>query len=87
MINDEVYEGVDLNCMEEEADSRLILHVAYASVEGFINFLVLSNDSNVVTYLSVCFNQLKTNNVKKLRLKYGLKERLRNRLADIFGSG
>ena len=73
--------------MEEEADPGLILHVAYASVEGLINFLVLSNDSDIVTYLSVCFNQLKTNNVKKTRLKYGLQERLRNRLADIFGSG
>ena len=34
-----------LNCMEEEARSRLVLHVANTRAEGFKNFLVLSNDS------------------------------------------
>ena len=79
------------NCMEGEADSQLILHVANARAQGFKNFFVLSNDSDVVTYLSAYFDKFKTKNVEKIRVKYGLKERQRHIpihcLADIFGSG
>ena len=35
LINDEVNQRADLNCMEEEADSRLTLHLANARTEGF----------------------------------------------------
>ena len=90
IIKDEVNQRLNLNCMEEEADSRLNLHVANARAEGFKNFLVLSDDSDVVTYLSAYFDQFKTKNVEKIRVKYGLKKRKRHipihRLADISGS-
>ena len=49
--------------MEEEADSRLILHVANARSEGFKNFQLLCNDSEVVAYLSAYFDQFKTENI------------------------
>ena len=49
MINDEVNQRADLDCMKEEADSRLILHIATRNTEGFKNFLVISNNSKVVT--------------------------------------
>ena len=60
MINDEVNQRADLDCMKEEADSRLILHIATRNTEGFKNFLVISNNSKVVTYLSAYFDQFKT---------------------------
>ena len=47
MINDEVNQRAILNCMEEEADSWLILHVANARTVGFTNFLVLPNNCDV----------------------------------------
>ena len=59
--------------MEEEADSRLILHVANARTESFKNFVVLFYDYDVVTYLLTYFDQLKTKNVDKIQVKYGLK--------------
>ena len=66
MINDEVNQKADFNCMEEETDSRMILQFANAKAEGLKNFLVLSNDSDVVTYLSAYFDQFETKNVKKI---------------------
>ena len=56
-------------------DSRLILHVANARVKCFKNLLVLSNDSDFVTYRSAYFDQLKIKNVEKIWVKYGHKER------------
>ena len=56
MINNEVNQRADLNYMEEEeADSRLILHVASTWVQRrkvSKTPCVLSNDSDVVAYLS-----------------------------------
>ena len=57
MINNEVNQRADLSYMEEEeeADSRLILHVASARVQRrkvSKTPCVLSNDSDVVAYLS-----------------------------------
>ena len=49
IIYDEVNQRANLNCMEEEADSRLNFYVANARVEGFKKVLVLPNDSDVVT--------------------------------------
>ena len=69
----------------------MILHVANARVEHFKIFLVLSNDSDVVIYFSAYFDKFKTKNVKKIGVKYGLKERQWSipihRLADILDSG
>ena len=91
MISDEVNQRPDLNCMEEETDSRLVLHVANAMAEVFKNFLVLSNDSDVVTYLSAYFDQFKTKNIEKMQVKYELKEHqwhiLIHCLAELFNSG
>ena len=91
MINDEANQKADLNCMEEETDSRMILYFANAKAEGLKNVLVLSNDSDVVTYLSAYFDQFETKNVKKIWVKYGFKECQRHitihRLADILDSG
>ena len=91
MIIDKVNQGADLHYMEGEADSRLDFHVANNGTEGFKNVLVLSDDSDVVTYLSAFFDQLKTKNFGKIRLKYGLKENQRHtpvhRLVDILGFG
>ena len=78
MINDEVNQKADLNCIEEETDPRLILYFADAKAEGFKNFLVLSNDSDIVTYLSAYFDQFETKNVKKIWVNNGLKERQRH---------
>ena len=59
MIKNEVNQKVDLNCMAEEFDSRLILYVANARVKGFENFLVLSNDFYVLAYLLAYFDKFK----------------------------
>ena len=59
MIKNEVNQKVNLNCMAEEFDSRLILHVANARVKGFKNFLVLSNDSDILAYLLAYFDKFK----------------------------
>ena len=53
MISDVVNQGADLNWMEEKADSRFILHFANARAEGFKNFPVLSNDSDVVSTIQL----------------------------------
>ena len=51
---------------------------------------MLSNDSDVVTYISPYFDQFKTKNIEKIQVKYGLKEREQHapihRLADILES-
>ena len=56
-LYDEVNQRANLNCMEEEADSRLNFHVANARVEGFKKVLVLPNDSDVVTQSSAYFDK------------------------------
>ena len=85
MINDEVNQRADFDCLEQETNSRLILHVA-----RFKTFLLLSNNSDVVTYLSAYFDQFKTKNVENIQVKYGLKERQQHipihRLAGILES-
>ena len=75
MINDEVNQRAGLNCMKEETDYRIILQIVNARAEAFKNLLVLSNDSDVVTYLSAYFDQFKTKTVEKIRGKYVLKKR------------
>ena len=41
LINDEIMERDDLNCIEEEACSRIVLHIASAAKKNFKQFLVL----------------------------------------------
>ena len=38
LINDETIERDDLNCIEEEADSRIVLHIACAGKKDFRQF-------------------------------------------------
>ena len=53
MINNEVNQGTDLNGMEEEGDSQLILYVTNARAKGFKSFLLLFNYFDAVTCLSL----------------------------------
>ena len=70
MINNEVNQRADLNYMEEEeADSRLILHVPSARVQRrkvSKTPCVLSNDSDVVAYLSAQFFSLGVKNANDI---------------------
>ena len=68
---------------------KMTLFVANTRAKGFKNFLVFSNDSVIITYLSTYFYQFKTKNIEKIRVKYGLKERQQqiNCLVDILRSG
>ena len=65
MTNAEVNQRANLNEMEEGDYSWLNLHIPIAKVERFKNFLVLSNDSDAVTYLS--------KNTERMQVKCGLK--------------
>ena len=77
MINDEIIERDDLNCIEEEVDSRIVLHIACAAKEDFKQLLVLSNDTDVVMYYLDYFHVYKTMNVNKIWMKFGILERQR----------
>ena len=77
LINDEIIERDDLNCIEEEADSRIVLHTACAAKKDFRQFLVLSNDTDVVMYNLAYFHVYKTINVNKIWVKFGILERQR----------
>ena len=56
LINDEIIERDDLSCLEVEADSRIVLHIACAAKKDFKQFLVLSNDTDVVMYSLAYFH-------------------------------
>ena len=77
MINDEIIERDDLNCIEEEVDSRIVLHIACAAKKDFKQLLVLSNDTDVVMYYLDYFHVYKTMNVNKIWMKFGILERQR----------
>ena len=51
LINDDIIERDDRNCIEEEADSQIVLHTACAAKKDFRQFLVLSNDTDVAIYV------------------------------------
>ena len=89
MINDEIIERDDLNCIEEEAGSRIVLHTACAAKKDFRQFQVLSNDTNVVMYNLAYFHVDKTMNVSKVWIKFGILERQTHipvhQLAEILG--
>ena len=78
LINDEIIERDDLNCIEEEADSRIVLHTACAAKKDFRQFLVLSNDTDVVMYNLAYFHVYRTTNVNKIWVKLGILERQRH---------
>ena len=71
--------------MEEEADSRSVLHIACAAKKDFRQFLVLPNDADVVMYNLAYFHLYKTMNGNKIWVKFGILKRqfisrdLRNR--------
>ena len=80
LINDGNIERDDLNWIEKEADSRIVLHNACAAKKDFKQFLVLSNDTDVVMYNSAYFHVYKTINVNKIWVKFGILERQRHTL-------
>ena len=90
MINDDIIERDDLNCIEEEADSQIVLHTACAAKKDFRQFLVLSNDTDVVMYNLAYFHVYKTMNVNKIWVKFGILENQRHipvhQLAEILGT-
>ena len=60
--------------MEEENNSLLILYVVNAGTEGCNNFLILSKNTDLEMYLLAYVNQFKTNDIEKIRAKFGFKE-------------
>ena len=70
----EIIERGDLNCIEEEADSRIVLHIAYAAKKDVRQFLVLSNGTDVVMYNLAYYHVYKTMNVNKIWVKFGILE-------------
>ena len=73
MINNEVNQGTDLNGMEEEGDSQLILHVTNARAKCFKSFLLLFNYSDAVTCLNLFWLAQNKNRWENMR-EYGLQE-------------
>jgi hypothetical protein len=88
--NQDITHRHDLDCMAEEADCRLILHIAKAGEEHFTRILVLSNDTDVVIYNLAYYDKFKMVNIEKIWIRYGLKEKVRNIpihwIADILGT-
>ena len=77
-------------CIKQEADSRIVLHTACAAKKDFRQFLVLSNDTDVVMYNLAYFHVYKTMNVNKIWVKFGILENQRHipvhQLAEILGT-
>ena len=90
LINGEIIEGGDLNYIEKEAYSHIVVHIASAAHKDFKQFLVLSNDTDVAMYTLAYFHVFKTTNVKKIWVTFGIHERQRHipvyKLAEIFGT-
>ena len=90
LINHEIIERGDLNCIEEEADCRIVLHIACAAKKDFRQFLVLSNDTDVVICNLAYFHVYKTMSVNKIWAKFGILGRQRHvpvhQLAEILGT-
>ena len=75
LINDKVIQRNDLNCIEEEAGSLIVLHIACAAKKDFKQFLVLTNDTDVVMHNLAYFYVYKTMNVNKIWVKFEILER------------
>ena len=78
LINDEIIERDDLNCIEEGAGSRIVLHTTCAAKRDFRQFLVLSTDTDVVMYNLAYSHVYKTMNVDKIGVKFGIHEHQRH---------
>ena len=90
LINDEIIERDDLNCIEEGAGSRIVLHTTCAAKRDFRQFLVLSTDTDVVMYNLAYSHVYKTMNVNKIGVKFGIHQYQRHipvhDLAEILGT-
>ena len=75
LINDKVIQRNDLNCIEEEEGSLIVLHIACAAKKDFKQFLVLTNDTDVVMHNLAYFYVYKTMNVNKIWVKFEILER------------
>ena len=65
-MNDKIIERYDLKYIEKEAFSRIVLHIASAAKKDLKQFLVLSNDTDVVIYKLAYFYVFKRMNVNKI---------------------
>ena len=90
LINDEIIERDDLKYIEKEAYCLIVLHIASAVRKDLKEFLVVSNDTDVVMYNLAYFYMFKTMNVNKIWVKFGIHERQRYipvyQLGDILGT-
>ena len=71
LINDEIIERDDLNCIKEEADFRIVLHTYCAPKKDFRQFLVLSSDTDIAIY-DLAYYVYKTMNINKIRVLFGI---------------
>ena len=65
-MNDKIIERDNLKYTEKEAFSRIVLHIASAAKKDLKQFLVLSNDTDVVMYKLAYFYVFKRMNVNKI---------------------
>ena len=66
--------GDDLNYIEKEAYSHIVVHIASAANKDLKQFLVLSNSTDVAMYTLAYFHVFKTTNVMKIWVKLGIHE-------------
>ena len=87
--NGNVSDRPDLNCTLEEADCRLILHIAKAGKEHYDRIIVLSNDTDVFIYNLAYYEQFRKDKIRELWIRFGVKEKARNipihRIAEELG--
>ena len=80
----------DLNYIEKEAYSHIVVHITSAANKDFKQFLVLSNGTVVVMYTLAYLHVFKTTNVNKIWVKFGIRERQIHipvyQLAEILGT-
>ena len=63
---------VPLRSMIEEADSRMILHINWSvTFQKYKNFVVLSNDTDVLVLILHYFKQFKHHGIEKLWIRMG----------------
>ena len=88
-IEEEITHRPDLDCMTEEADSRLILHIAKAGEAHVRRIVVLSNDTDAIMYTLSYFDQMKAKGIEEIWVRYGVQNKTRDipihRLAQILG--
>ena len=74
-------EDIDISvlapCTQEEADSRIFLHVAAATLAGHRNIIVRSCDSDVVVLSVATFVRLEANGIEELWVAFGVRRHFR----------